>query len=61
MPEIKIMHTNKNKKNDRRATVGSGFEVGRFLPKLVAGSSKFAALPTITEMARPALPQIRFN
>jgi hypothetical protein len=55
------MRTNKNKKPSARETAGSGLQVGRFLTKAATGSGKFSALPTIKEMARPLLPQIRFN
>ena len=57
----KIMRTNKNKKTDARETGRSGFEVGRCQSRSVHAADKFAALPTIKEMARPILPQIRFN
>ena len=55
------MRTNKNKKTDARETGRSGFEVGRCQSRSVHAADKFAALPTIKEMARPILPQIRFN
>ena len=57
----KIMRTNKNKKADVRGADRSGFEAGRCQSRSVHAAGKFAGLPTIKEMAKPLLPQIRFN
>ncbi len=57
----KIMRTNKNKKTDARGTAQSGVEFARCQLRTVHASGKFAGLPTIKEMARPSLPQIRFS
>ena len=55
------MRTNKNKKADVRGADRSGFEAGRCQSRSVHAAGKFAGLPTIKEMAKPLLPQIRFN
>ena len=55
------MHTNKNKKSDARRAGLAEFGTIHCLRKGVIESGKFAGLPTIKEMAKPLLPQIRFN
>ena len=55
------MHTNKNKKTDASRTGLAEFNTTQFLRKGVMESGKFVGLPTIKAMAKPLLPQIRFN